>query len=45
LLVISPAFEVPIADPTDRYGFLRPMRPVDVIGHALDVYDLDSVEK
>jgi hypothetical protein len=43
LLIICPVWEAGYWDNMDQYGFLRPERPVAVIGHAMPVYDLDAI--
>jgi hypothetical protein len=43
LLIICPVWEAGYWDFMDQYGFLRPERPVAVIGHAMPVYDLDAI--
>ena len=43
LLIICPVWESGYWDPTDAYRFLRPEKPIEVIGHAMPVYDLDAI--
>jgi hypothetical protein len=44
LLIASPVWVAGPFDIGDRYAALRPLRPIDVIGHALLVYDLDPIK-
>lgn len=45
LLIICPVWEAGYWDFMDQYAFLRPLRPVTVIGHAMPVYDLDDIQR
>ena len=44
LLIASPVWVAGPFDSGDRYKALRTAEPLDVIGHALLVYDLDALE-
>jgi hypothetical protein len=43
ILIVSPFHEAGVWDPTNRYRFLKPATPLDTIGHAMLVYDLDQL--
>jgi len=44
LLILSPVWEYGIYEEGNRYGFLKGVPPVDVIGHCTPVYDLDALK-
>lgn len=45
LLILSPVWEAAIYDPFDRFAMVRPVKPIDVIGHCMSVYDLDQIKE
>ena len=46
MLIISPIWVTGVYDDWNNpYEFLHDMEPIDVIGHALLVYDLDAKGK
>jgi hypothetical protein len=45
LLILSPIRLIGLYEGRDRFAHLRDVEPIDVIGHALLVYDLDALKK